>query len=64
MKIFLQKENKHKSLHFNGKVQELLKKLNINPVTVIVLRNGEIVLDDESLGNDDQIKILSVVSGG
>jgi sulfur carrier protein ThiS len=42
----------------------LLNKLKINPVTVIVSRNNELILGDEKLKNDDEIRILSVISGG
>ncbi|MBI2655088.1 MoaD/ThiS family protein [Candidatus Woesearchaeota archaeon] len=45
-------------------VRDLLMKLDINPVTVIVSRNSELILEDEQLNNNDEIKILSVISGG
>ena len=63
---FIDKENKNKiiELENNILVSDLLKKLNINPVTVIVSRNNELILEDEKLNNDDEIKILSVISGG
>ena len=43
---------------------ELLKDLGINPDTVLVAKNDEVVLLDEELSETDKIKILSVVSGG
>ena len=64
--IFVDKENKTKSigLEKNSTVLDLLKKMNINPVAVIVSRNNELILEDEKLNNEDDIKILSVISGG
>ena len=64
--IFVDRENKHTNLELgsNSKVADLLKELNINPVTVIVSRNNELILEDEELKNNDEIKILSVISGG
>ena len=45
-------------------VSDILQKLKINPVTVIVSRNGELILETEKLKDNDEIKILSVISGG
>ena len=64
--IFIDKENKNINVELNDNaiVLDLLKKLDINPVTVIVSRNSELILEDEKLNNNDKIKILSVISGG
>ena len=64
--VFIDRENKNTKLELdnNSIVIDLLKKLNINPVTVIVSRNNELILEDEKLKNEDEIKILSVISGG
>ncbi len=64
--IFIDRENKNSKLelHKNSKVLDLLIKLKINPVTVIVSRNNELILEDEKLNDNDELKILSVISGG
>lgn len=64
--IFIDRENKNMKIELdsNSRVGELLKILNINPVTIIVSRNNELVLDDAKLSDNDEIKILSVISGG
>ncbi|MBI2657537.1 MoaD/ThiS family protein [Candidatus Woesearchaeota archaeon] len=64
--VFIDRENKNAELELDGnsKVSDLLDKLSINPVTVIVSRGNELILDDEKLKNNDDIKILSVISGG
>ena len=68
MKIsaFVEKENKIRVAALSAKstVGNLLKELNINPVTVIVSRNNEIVLEDDELQDNDSLKIISVISGG
>ena len=66
VKVFIDRENRDITLELdnNSIVSDLLKKLNINPVTVIVSRNNELILEDEKLNNNDEIKILSVISGG
>tara|TARA_Y100000310_G_C20696393_1_gene826035 strand:+ start:4896 stop:5087 length:192 start_codon:yes stop_codon:yes gene_type:complete len=63
MKIYYDRDKKH----FEAKaktVRELLAKLKINPDTVIISVNKELVTEDYKIEEKDDIKILSVVSGG
>jgi sulfur carrier protein ThiS len=64
MKVYIEKEDKN--IVHKGKItgSELLKELKINPSSVIIVKNDEIVLEDEILEEKDKVKILSVVSGG
>lgn len=66
LKIYIDKDkiNKNIEIDSNVTVSGLLSLLKINPVTVIVARNNEIVMEDEVLKDKDEIDILSVVSGG
>jgi sulfur carrier protein len=41
-----------------------LKKINVQPESVIAVRNGELVTEDEILQEGDQIKLVAVISGG
>jgi sulfur carrier protein ThiS len=51
-------------LKFEGTVQELLLYLHINPETVLVSRNDELLTESDVVSTVDIVKILSVVSGG
>ncbi|MBI2650726.1 MoaD/ThiS family protein [Candidatus Woesearchaeota archaeon] len=64
--VFVDKDNRNAVIELvdNTQVRDLLMKLNINPVTVIISRNNELILEDEKLNDNDEIKILSVISGG
>ena len=64
MKIYLEKDNKSIDITFSGKVSALLKKIKVNPETVIIVKNNELVTEKDVLNNNDSIKILSVISGG
>ena len=64
MHIFIERENRKLVKEFSGKAEELLKQLDINPEVVLVVRNGELVADDAHLEEKDDVKILSVISGG
>lgn len=48
----------------NSLVRDLLEKMKINPVVVIVSKNGAIIPEDEKLKANDKIMIISVISGG
>lgn len=64
--VFYDKENREKmvNLEKNMQVRDLLAKMNINPVTVIVSRNDNIIPEDEKLNDKDKLKLFSVISGG
>jgi sulfur carrier protein ThiS len=68
MKVYIEKDDRseiiklRKSEKIDGK--SLLEKLKINPSSIILVKNDEVVLEDEILTEKDEIKILSVVSGG
>ena len=66
IKIFFDRENRTHAVELDddSKVKDVLSKLNINPVTVIVAKNGEVVTKEEKLEENDELKILSVLSGG
>lgn len=50
---------------FDGStVNELLKYLALNPETVLVIKDNEVLTEDDSLEDNDTIEILNVVSGG
>lgn len=63
--IFNEKYNSKKKISFPGStVNELLKQLKINPETVLVVRKGEVLTEEEPLQEKDKIDLLSVISGG
>jgi sulfur carrier protein ThiS len=41
-----------------------LEKISVVPESVIATRNGEMILDDEILKDDEVIKLIAVISGG
>jgi len=64
MKLYIQKTGKSSEIKYSGSVDALLKKLKVNPETVIVTKNGKLVAEDETVSDSDDIEILQVVSGG
>ncbi len=45
-------------------VRKALQKLSIEPDSVLITRNGELITDDEIIKDDDLIKLVPVISGG
>lgn len=63
--VFIERNNSTLDLAFNGTtVLELLRQVQINPETVIVVREGEVITEKEILKDKDKIELLSVISGG
>jgi sulfur carrier protein len=53
-----------KKIKFNGKISDLLSKLNINPEVVILKRNGRLVTELDAVRDKDELEIVRVVYGG
>ena len=45
-------------------VRKLLEQLGVLPETVVVIKNDEIVTEDEMLDVEDDVELIRVVSGG
>ncbi|MEM2979775.1 MAG: MoaD/ThiS family protein [Thermoproteota archaeon] len=66
VKVFIQKLRETKIIELNedSSIEELLKTLRISPSEVVPVINGIIVTEKEVLKEGDEVKLLSVVSGG
>ena len=64
MNIRIEKGNKELCRTFSGTVRSLLDELGLHPHAVIVVKNNEIVLEQDMLSDTDTVRILSVMSGG
>ena len=45
-------------------VREVIETVGLSPAMVLAVRNGKLVLDSEMLGDDDELKLIAVISGG
>ena len=61
--VFIERENKTVNIKGDN-ASEILNKLNINPETVLICRNNELILLNSKINEDDELKLLSVISGG
>ncbi len=63
IKVYNERENKFIEMEANS-IQEIVKQLNINLEEVIITKNNELTTENTKLNNGDEIKFLSVISGG
>ncbi len=63
VKVFIERENATKKLNASS-MEELLKKLDINPEVVLISKNNELVTRKAKLKDNHEIRLLSVISGG
>ena len=46
------------------RVQDAIKEVGLLPQTVLAITNGKLLTGDLMLGEDDEIKLVAVISGG
>ena len=64
MKIVMPDGSRKEMIVESASIENILKELGINPVEVIVAKNGKIVSEEETVGFADELKIVRVVHGG
>lgn len=64
MKIIIEKDNRTEELSFKGTAKKLLEQLGVNPETVLIVRDGQLITGQDVVTDAKEIKLLSVVSGG
>ncbi len=56
--------DQHWEVQGNITARELILQVGLDPTTVLAVRAGELVFDKEMLGEDDEIKLIAVITGG
>ena len=64
IKLQRSEEKQDINVESNATVQDILKKLDIKPDTVIVMHNHKPIPIDEILSDNQELTILQVSSGG
>ena len=66
-KIVVLIDGKEKEVEFKGKkirVDKLLETMGIFPETAVVVKDGELLCDDELLNDGDRVKVVVATSKG
>jgi len=66
IKVYLEEKDKEDFVEIDGdKVKDVLEKLNIDSgIVIIANEDNELVTNDYILEEDEEIKIIPVISGG
>lgn len=64
MKVVLLPERKELTVAGSRVVGALLRELGMLPGTVMVIRNNELMTEDERIADGDSVEIRRVISGG
>ncbi len=64
MKVTLRNPDRAIDLPGGRPIREVLEELGIDGDTVLVIRDGELVTRHDHVGEDDDLEIRPVISGG
>ena len=64
MKVLIRRPRREVELPGRRRVREVLKELQINPETVIVVRGETLLTSDDVVGEEEQIEVIPAISGG
>jgi len=64
MKIILPDKSSRQVETIPRPVEQILLDAGINPLDVLVSRDGKLVTEDTLVGNDDEIRIIRISHGG
>ena len=56
--------DQHWELQGRRRVRDAIKEVGLVPQTVLAVRDGKLLTGDVILNEDDEIKLIAVVSGG
>ncbi|WP_461832053.1 MoaD/ThiS family protein [Aquifex sp.] len=46
------------------KAKELLKRLGLSPLSSLVVKNGEVISEEEYVEEKDDVRVINAISGG
>ncbi len=64
VRVLWREETKSVEVPEKSSIENVLDKMGINPETVVVMRNGEVTPEFETVSNGDEIEIIDIVSRG
>ena len=45
-------------------MREVILVVGLDPATILAVRHGQLALDSELLDEDDEVKLIAIISGG
>jgi sulfur carrier protein ThiS len=60
IRVFMEREGRERVVRVKGRAGDLLRKLGINPESVIIARGRDLVTEDSPLRPGDKIRIIHI----
>jgi sulfur carrier protein ThiS len=64
MSAIIKLRNRKYEIEENTQLGKALKRLNLNNLSVLAVRDGTLITEDEMLHDQDEIELVEVISGG
>lgn len=64
MEIFIEKERKTLAVDHTGSAKSLLERIHVLPETVLIVKDGVLITEDDAVDDAERVELLSVISGG
>jgi sulfur carrier protein len=64
MKVIIRRPRREVEILGSRRVRDLLRELQINPETVLVVRGQDLLTPDEVVKDDETVEVVSAISGG
>ncbi len=64
MKLILSDHDERIIEHCRATVEQILLEAGINPLDVLVSRNGNLISEDTVVGDEDEIRVIRIAHGG
>ncbi len=64
MKVIIRRPRREVEMSGSRRVRDLLRELQINPETVLVVRGGELLTPDELVRDEETVEVVPAISGG
>lgn len=64
MKVIIRRPRREVEIPGSRRVRDLLRELQINPETVLVVRGQDLLTPDELVKDDETVEVVSAISGG
>lgn len=64
MKVIIRRPRRELEISGSRRVRDLLRELQINPETVLVVRGQDLLTPDEVVKDEETVEVISAISGG
>lgn len=64
MKVIIRRPRRELEIPGSRRVRDLLRELQINPETVLVVRGQDLLTPDEMIKDEETVEVVSAISGG